>query len=466
MSRVVGVITDAPVILIDDLLNSGATFMTQVNLIKDLHASGDTKAVVTDVFTILRFKEMTSYSDFTEAKIKISAVFSLDDFSRTLGVQNVNESSQVSRPVSYPVVWRYQGGEARLTPVLPKSDVLFAYGRVYFGTDTGHFICLESKSGKLLWQYHVPLGSRKREAFSSPVICGHVIAVGSRDGNVYAFDRLSGKRLWVSLEADWLQGGLGASEELGYFFLPLSFGLFKKQGKVVAVDSKTGKHLWEFSIAAPLGGGICYLAKTKLVYLGTEDGTFFALDARKGTVVWQKKLLIKARGNPVLCKETETVFVSGVPVEDSVDDKGCVYGLEQKSGRQSLIFSDFLFGSYGTMLIHDGKMFFTALDKYLYCVDISTNSCLWSFDLGARAFTSPVLLLLPSGQVVVSVGANNGRLYVLDAASAKIISVTYLSERILNNVAVDYEQGLIFVPTQANEVYALRFLQNGSTGTF
>ena len=57
-------------------------------------------------------------------------------------------------------------------------------------------------------------------------------------------------------------------------------------------------------------------------------------------------------------------------------------------------------------------------------------------------------------------GANNGRLYELNPETGSTVSTTYFTERILNAVIHDSTHDILFVPTQANEVSAIKEKQN------
>ena len=110
-----------------------------------------------------------------------------------------------------------------------------------------------------------------------------------------------------------------SSESLGYIFAPLSFGLLKKQGKVVALEAITGKKIWEYSVEGSISGGITYSDRYKMIVFGSEDSHIHALDAKTGKVMWTKEVLIKPRGFPVISHETGSVLISGLlPEGDDV----------------------------------------------------------------------------------------------------------------------------------------------------
>jgi alcohol dehydrogenase (cytochrome c) len=60
-------------------------------------------------------------------------------------------------------------------------------------------------------------------------------------------------------------------------------------GAIRAIDPKTGERKWEFKMSDITEGGILTTA-TDLLFSGGREGYFFALDARKGALLWKANL--------------------------------------------------------------------------------------------------------------------------------------------------------------------------------
>ena len=69
-------------------------------------------------------------------------------------------------------------------------------------------------------------------------------------------------------------------------------------GAIRALEATTGKLKWEFKLLSP---GFSSLLSTAggLVFGGTEEGNFFALDAETGKPLWDMQLGANIRGIPV-----------------------------------------------------------------------------------------------------------------------------------------------------------------------
>jgi orotate phosphoribosyltransferase len=77
-----GVVEDeTPIILVDDIINTGKSFIRQVEVIEALGKK------VSAVYAILRFRDESYYTYFKDKEIKVESLFSLDDLSDALPVK-------------------------------------------------------------------------------------------------------------------------------------------------------------------------------------------------------------------------------------------------------------------------------------------------------------------------------------------------------------------------------------------
>jgi len=72
------------------------------------------------------------------------------------------------------------------------GGVLVSHGRVYGGTGGGELICVDVAASNVAWRTNVASGS----AFNTPLAAGSLILMGTRDGDVDAFDAQRGDRKW------------------------------------------------------------------------------------------------------------------------------------------------------------------------------------------------------------------------------------------------------------------------------
>ncbi len=282
-----------------------------------------------------------------------------------------------------------------------------------------------------------------------------MVYFGGYDGNFYALDAATGKKKWISFEADWVGSSPAIAPELNLVFVGLEFGLWRKRGGIAALDATTGKTVWAyrempcFTHSSPL-----YLARTQQVVIGSNDGCVYLFDGKTGKLVW------KYRSGTPSEHELDTGFSAHDikesfaydPKQDCIvfgNRNGMLCSISRQHGTLLASFQA-EFGFYSTPLVHDGHIYASSLDKNLYCIDIETGKEVWRWNGGARLFASPTLI---EGHLFQ--GANTGRLTELDPKTGEEISSHTLPERITNRTAYNPETKRFFVPTFANEIYCL-----------
>jgi outer membrane protein assembly factor BamB len=459
MNLIEGTITNDPIIIVDDIFQSGKSVRQVLHALREYARNEPCVGTIASVHVILLFDGERARTFEKEHTITLTTLVTIDELRDTLGIVSEEYNTTAATPplihATYTPLWRGGIPTSVFVPVLPVCDPLVHDGYVYVGTRGGVWTCLEVATGRVRWTYSPPRLGAGRDGVTTPTICRNQLIFGNADGNVYALDIKTGKRAWVLFEADWVQGSPAASEALGLVFVPLSFGLFKKQGKMVALHAETGKRVWEHDIEAPVGGGVCYDEREDCVYFGTEDGALHALSGTTGKFLWSTLLPFVPKGAPTVDGTTRSVVVSGVPKESTEDERGGVGAYDVDTGAERFLWRDFSFGSYSTPCVHGVGIYITALDGCAYALDRRSGELKWKTDLGARSFASPCAIDHEQTPTIC-VGANNGRLLELSAHTGDILHTLYLTERILNRPVYDSTSKILVVPTQAQELHAFR----------
>ncbi len=197
MNIIEGKITSKPIILVDDIINSGESLMRSY---KVLESSGHS---VYGIWTILMFKNMHEYVYFISKKIFVSSMFSLDEFTLPKNQKNICNKTNTALS-TFNIRWCFKSNNPSLHLLAPKSSPTTDHENVYFGTDNSTFWSIKQKTGEVNWRYRVGRSVNGKSIFSSPIIHNGVIYFGSYDGNLYALDSKSGYQLWVYRNADWI----------------------------------------------------------------------------------------------------------------------------------------------------------------------------------------------------------------------------------------------------------------------
>jgi outer membrane protein assembly factor BamB len=437
-----------PIILVDDLTNSGSSLIRQVEVVEALGHK------VAAVWTVLRFRDPDQYAYFHEKKIPMHCVFTLDDFKDSLGLQNFKRNE--IKQEAFTSIWKFSSESPSYHHVVPKSDPVIDSERVYVGSDNGTMWALSQDDGHVIWSYKIGLHAKGKGIFSSPALYDGTVYFGGYDGNFYALDAATGKKKWVALDADWIGSSPAIAPDLGLVFIGLEFGLWRKRGGIAAYDLKKGKKMWAYTdMPCYTHASPFYIREHQQVAVGSNDGVARLFDAKNGRLLW------KFETGPVDKEELDSGF-SKRDIKESFaydakrdllmvgDMIGELCFLDRKSGKEVRRFKA-EFGFYSTPLIVGNTVCASSLDKNLYCIDLDTFKEKWRWHAGTRIFASPTLI---NGNIFI--GANSGRLTEIDPKTGTELSFVTLTERITSRPTYNKKTERFFVPTYANEIYCLK----------
>ncbi len=436
LNMVEGVITDNRIVLVDDIINRGFSLLRQIEVIESLGKKIDT------VIVILRFRDESSYEELTKRGIRIVSFFCLDDFENTLHIRN-----QTMRPAtalySYIKKWTFKSDGAHYEHVVPKSQPLLSEGVLYFGTDSGNFWALDVVTGKTKWSFKVPFGTQGKLIFSSPSIFGDTLFFGAYNGNFYALDKHTGEKKWSAWQADWIGSSPCVAYDLGLVYVGMEFGFWKQKGGVAAYNAKTGKRVWQSVSGEYTHGSPTYSKRHTIVVCGSNDGIVYGLHAKNGKVIWTYNAGGEVKAGCRLSPSEKYVAFGSFNTNFVV--------LDTATGKEVATFET-MEANYSTPA-WDGNdaIVCSSLDKRIYKFNIKEKKTDWTYVTTARVFASPVI---DNGKVYC--GNNGARLHVLDLTTGKEVGLYQTTERITNAVVFDKERDLLYVPTFANEILALK----------
>jgi quinohemoprotein ethanol dehydrogenase len=127
-------------------------------------------------------------------------------------------------------------------------------GIIYIPTGQDDVFAIDADTGKILWKYTGNLDQK-----ISTICCGWdnrgvglgdgKVYVGRLDGKLVALDQKTGKEVWSTLVMPWQQGYSITSAPLyvdGMVITGISGGEYGIRGRVTAYDAQTGKERWRF----------------------------------------------------------------------------------------------------------------------------------------------------------------------------------------------------------------------------
>jgi len=294
-----------------------------------------------------------------------------------------------------------------------------AYGRLYFNSYRGHFYAVDAASGRVAWQKRLghcspasPMvaGHVVYQAFAPPLPCARHVQ-GAR-GFVVAWDADTGHELWrydaAPVETSpLLVGGL------------LYFGSW--DGTFTAVNARTGKERWTFAASAGITSSPAYDSGT--VFAGTDDGHLLALDARTGKLRWQAASFSRF-GRREYFYATPTLAYGRVYIGNA---DGTLYAFGAESGR-------LLWARHAGTYVYTAaaawrqRIYVGTWDGYFSAFNAATGDLLWRHEAEGGISGAPTVMaglvyystfgkFTNSHQRHVKDGPN--RTYALDARTGK-----------------------------------------------
>jgi outer membrane protein assembly factor BamB len=208
------------------------------------------------------------------------------------------------------------------------------------------------------------------QIWSSPVRTGNTVYIGSDDGSLWALDLETLKPKWKVDTGGRIRSTPAVSGDFVYFASDDSF--------LYCVATSDGSRTWRFDLHS---AGIervfpslyppyayDYLSSSPTVhdgtvFVGSANGTLYAIDAATGQEKWR--------------------FATGGRIRS-------------------------------TPKVHQKRVYFGSWDQHLYALDVDSGKQVWRFDTGGIVQASPAF-----GDGRVYIGSRNPRVFALDAATGE-----------------------------------------------
>ena len=215
------------------------------------------------------------------------------------------------------VLWRAQVASEVLAP--PAADA----GVVVVQSVDGKLTGLESATGKRLWTFDRSEPALSLRGTATPVILSDAVLTGFASGKIVAVNLKNGRLLWETPVAQ--PQGRSEIERLIDVDVPVLVSgrtllAAAYQGKIVAVNLESGRLIWSRDISTYSA----LAADTDNVYVSDVRGHVYALDLRSGSTVWkQEKLTLRRLSAPAVTGNAVAV----------ADFEGYVHWLAREDGR-------------------------------------------------------------------------------------------------------------------------------------
>src|SRR5258706_2328474 len=177
--------------------------------------------------------------------------------------------------------------------------------------------------------------------------------------------------------------------------------LLVNSARVFALDLGTGVARWINEADWKISITSSVATANGLVYTGSSDGMFYAIDAINGKTKWSQKLANSFFYSPVIA--------NGVVYAGCGD--GRIYAIDAVSGTRKWTTSLGTYGVFTTPLVANNILYIQC-NNNLYAINASNGNQIWMSSALVNMFSSPAL-----ANGTVYIGGNDSSLYAIDAAT-------------------------------------------------
>lgn len=284
-----------------------------------------------------------------------------------------------------------------------------AYGRLFFGDGAGHVVAVSASTGQRAWLFDARRGIAATPAVGTykhgTVYEAFLNRFPSRakdpaDGEVIALEAGTGRVRWRT--------AVGASETSPL----LADGRVYVggwDGKVYALDERTGALAWTFQTNGAVKGGLA--ASGGRVFAGSYDGHLYALDAATGRRVWRGTVDPRLFGHGTFY--ATPVVAYGRVYVGSTDGKIYSFGATTGERRWSHSTGGYV---YGSAAVWRERVLVGSYDGSFYAFDAATGAERWRFAANGPISGSATVI-----DGVVWFATLRGRSYALDARDGRLL---------------------------------------------
>jgi len=182
------------------------------------------------------------------------------------------------------------------------------------------------------------------------------------------------------------------------------------------------------------------------LFVATNGGRFFAVDARTGKVVWDHKTGHCTAASPTVADGVVyQPFMDAKPCGDPRDSPGYIAAYDAKTGHGLWRFPA---GVIETSPLLVGKLlYFGSWDKKMYAVNIDTHKAVWTFTTGDEVKAAPAY---QNGTLYFA--SYDNKVYAVDAQTGKLRWSASGTANFYATPSVAY--GRVFIGNTDGRVYA------------
>src|SRR2546425_9223981 len=204
-----GVLTADPIVIVDDLINSGSGREKCPVML------GEAGHRFRDLFVVIDYEAEEGRRWLQQYEGGLTSLFRLVEF----GLELKPSTPRVTRS-EFREVWGFRSPEPNYFHVVPKSTPALDDRRGLFCRDRGGVWAGGRGTGGRAWGFPVEEGGRG-DLRAPRALHAARVYFGSYDGNVYCLDAEDGREHWRFTGADWVGSSPALAPDLNLLFIGL-----------------------------------------------------------------------------------------------------------------------------------------------------------------------------------------------------------------------------------------------------
>lgn len=253
--------------------------------------------------------------------------------------------------------------------------------RIFVADHKGRVQAVDLESGKRIWEVET-----RAEISAGPGTGSGLVIVGTRNAEILALNVTDGSLKWRTAVS---------SEVLSVPRVSAGVVIVRTiDGRIRALDVDTGHRLWIYDRREPvltLRGNSSPVVNQDIGLIGFDGGKLSALLLRSGRLLWESSIAVP-RGRSELDRlvdiDGDPVILNGVVYV--VSYQGNVAALALDSGR--LLWTRKM-SSYAGLDVTDTQLYVTDSQSEVWALDRNSGASLWKQDkLRWRSLTAPVVM--------------------------------------------------------------------------
>ena len=331
---------------------------------------------------------LTSCSDYSFTKFRDSQSLSSFINRETVEIEDSGVlSDSYKSKISVEEIWSKRIGKGAENLYLKLTPSVIG-GLLFVADQYGKLVATDISSGEPVWQIH-----DKNVNYTSGAGGGvGMVFIGTGDGCVIARDAQTGNLKWVAKVSSEILSAPTAFNQITV--------VRTGDGNIYGLDSATGKEIWNYDRTVPsltLRGNAPPVISGDRVFAGFDNGRLVALDLKSGQSLWDSPLAIPSGRSDL----DRMVDVDSAPIvqKNTIFVASFHGGVSAISGTDGRILWTREISSYAGISVGGRYVYVTDEEGSIWALNAETGASVWKKDeLKERYPTAPAYY---NGHVVV-----------------------------------------------------------------